>query len=70
MVVKAQYICSMQVDNNWYWNQQPKQHSITVPAGSIIHPQIEVNAVTYFHSISTSVCRNKQKYIYQDSLYI
>ena len=21
LVVKAQYICSMQVDTNWYWNQ-------------------------------------------------
>ena len=24
LVVKAKYICSMQVDTNWYWNQQPK----------------------------------------------
>ena len=31
LVVKAQYLCSIQVDTNWYWNQQPKQHVITVP---------------------------------------
>ena len=23
-VVKAQYLYSMQIDTNWYWNQQPK----------------------------------------------
>ena len=21
LVVKAQYLCSMQIDTNWYWNQ-------------------------------------------------
>ena len=26
LVVKAQYICSMQIDTNWYWNQQPEHH--------------------------------------------
>ena len=25
LVSKAQYICSMQVDTNWYWNQHPKK---------------------------------------------
>ena len=40
LVVKAQYICSVQVDTNWYWNQQPKQHVITVPTRTIIHPQL------------------------------
>ena len=60
MVVKAQYICSMQVDTNWYWYQQPKQHFITVPARTILHPQLEVNAVTDFHEITTSVCTSTQ----------
>ena len=23
LVVKSRYVCSMQVDNNWYWNQHP-----------------------------------------------
>ena len=31
LVVKAQYICYMQVDTTWYCNQQPKHHVITVP---------------------------------------
>ena len=39
LVVKAQYICSIQVDTNWYWNQQPKQHGITLTTRTILHPQ-------------------------------
>ena len=49
LVVKAQYLCSMQIDTNWYWNQQPKHNVITVPTRTILNPQLEVNAVTYFH---------------------
>ena len=60
LVVKAQYICSMQVDTNWYWNQQHKQNFITIPTPTILHPQLEVNAVTDFHAISTSVCNRTQ----------
>ena len=71
LVVKAKYICSMHIDTNWYWNQQPRQHVITLPTRTILHPQLEVNTVTDFHSISTSVCaRTQEKYIYQDSLYV
>ena len=36
LVVKSQYIFSMQVDTNWYWNQQPKQHVIIVPKLTIL----------------------------------
>ena len=46
----------MQVDTNWYWNQQPQQHVITVPTRTILPPKLEVNAVTDFNSIPTSVC--------------
>ena len=46
----------MQVDTNWYWNQQPKHHVITVPTRTILHPQLEVYAITDFHAIPTSVC--------------
>ena len=70
LVVKAQYLCSMQVYTNWYWNQQPKHHVITVPTRSIIHPQL-VNAVTDFHAIPTRVCTRAQaKNPHQDSLYV
>ena len=56
LVAKAQYICSMQVDTNWYWNQHPQQHVITVPTFTILHPQLEVNSVTDFHAIPKIVC--------------
>ena len=60
MVVKSQYLCSVKVDTNWYWGQQPKQHVITVPTRTIFHPQLEVNAVTDFHAIPKSVCTMTQ----------
>ena len=60
MVVKEQYLYYMQVDTNWYWNQQPKQHVITVPTQTILHPQLEGNAVTDFHAIPTSICTRIQ----------
>ena len=60
LVVKAQYICSMQVYTYWYWNKQPKHHVIKVPTRTILHPQLEVNAVTYFHTIPTIVCTSTQ----------
>ena len=50
----------MQIDANWYWNQQPKNRFITVPTRTILHPQLEVNAVTDFHAIPTSVCTRTQ----------
>ena len=37
LVVKAKYLCYMQVDTNWYCNQQPKHHVITVPTRTILH---------------------------------
>ena len=46
LVVNAKYLCSMQIDTNWYWNQQPKYNVITVPTCTILHPQLEVNAIT------------------------
>ena len=60
LVSKAQYLCSMQVDTNWYWNQHPQQHVITVPTRTIIHPQLEVNEITDFHTIPKSVCTRTQ----------
>ena len=60
MVVKEQYLCSMLIYTNWYWNQQPKHHAITVPTRTILHPQLEVNMITDFHAIPTSVCSRTQ----------
>ena len=71
LVVKAQYICSIQVDTNWYWNKHPQHHVITVSTRKILHPRLEVNVVTYFHAIPKSVCtRTQAKNSYQDSLYV
>ena len=60
MVVRLQYLCYMQVYTNWYWNKHPQHHVTTVPTRTIIHPRLEVNAVTYFHAIPKSVCTRKQ----------
>ena len=48
LVGKSKYLCSMQVDTNWYWNQKLKQHFITVPTCKILHLQLEVNGVIFF----------------------
>ena len=70
-VDKAQYICSLQVDTNWYWNQHPQQYFITVTTRTIIHPRLEVNSVTYFHAIPKSLCNiTQEKNPYLDSLYV
>ena len=60
LAVKEKYLCSMQTNSNCYWNQQTKHHVTTVPTCTIIHPQLEVNAVTDFNSIPTSVCTRTQ----------
>ena len=60
MVVKTQYLCYMQVDTNWYYNQHPQQHVITVPTHTILHPRLVFNEVTYFHAIPKSVCNRTQ----------
>ena len=40
--------------------QATQAHVITVPTRTILHPQLEVNAVTDFQSILTSVCTRTQ----------
>ena len=50
----------MQLDTNWYWNQQPKHHVITVTTRKILHPQLEVNTIIYIHDIPKSVCNRTQ----------
>ena len=60
LVVNAKYLCSVQVDTNWYWNQQPNNHVITVPTRTILHPQLEGDSIAYFHAIPTSICSRIQ----------
>ena len=71
LVANAKYIFSMQEDTNCYWNQQPKHHVITVPTRTILHTQLEVDAIIDFHSIPTFVCsRIQAKNPSQVSLYV
>ena len=46
--------------NNWYWNKHPQQYVITFPIHKILYPQLEVNAVIYFHALPKSVCTRTQ----------
>ena len=61
LVVKSQYICSMKVYTNWYWDQHPQQHVIRVTTHTIIHPQLEVNAINHFHDTTKSLYNRKQE---------
>ena len=55
MVIKSQYLCSMKVKTNWYWDQHPQHHVITVPTRTILHSRLEVIAITDIHNIPKSV---------------
>ena len=46
LVFKAQYLCFMHLDTNLYWNQHPQHHVVTFPTCTILHPRLEVIAVT------------------------
>ena len=37
-----------------------KIHVITVPTLTILHPKLEVNTITDFHTIPTSICSRTQ----------
>ena len=60
LLVKEQYLSSMQVDTNWYWDPHPQHHVTIVPTRKILHPRLEVNAVKYLHNIPKSVCNRTQ----------
>ena len=62
---------NVKIDTNWYWNQKPKHHVITVPTRTILHPQLEGDAITDFHAIPTCVCsRTQAKKASQGNLYV
>ena len=60
LFVKKQYIWSVKVDTNWYWDQHPQKHVIIGPKRTILHPRLEVNAVTDFQATPKSVCTRTQ----------
>ena len=52
----------MQENTNWYWKQQPLQHTIIVPTRTIIHPRLEVLIIRYLQDIPKKICgRNEAK---------
>ena len=70
LVFNARYICSMQANTNWYWDQHPQQHIITVTTHTILHTLLEVNEITDICDLTKSVCnRTQENNPYQDVLY-
>ena len=50
----------MQEITNWFWDQHPQQQVIIVPTHKILHPRIDVTAITYIHEVPKSVCNRTQ----------
>ena len=62
LFVKAQYLCSVKENTNWYWKQQPLQQTIIVPTRTIIHPRLEVIIIRYLQDIPKKIFfRNEAK---------
>ena len=60
LVVRAQYICSVQEITDWFWYQHPQQQFITVLAPTILNPRLDVIEITYATDIPKSVCNRTQ----------
>ena len=71
LFVKSQYLWSMQESTNWYWKQQPLQHTIIVPTHTILHPRLDVITIRYVQYIPKNVCNRIQaKKPYKDILLV
>ena len=55
LVVKEQYLCSVQDSTNWYWEQQPLQQAIIVPTRTILHSRLDSVGITDIQDIPKSV---------------
>ena len=60
LVVKAQYICLMQENTNWYWKQQLLQQTIMVPIITILHARLDVIIIRYVEDTPKKICCRKQ----------
>ena len=58
LVVKAQYLFSIQENTNWYWKKQPLQHTIILPTRTILHPRLEVIIIIYVQEIPKRLCES------------
>ena len=56
LVVKAQYLCFMQENRNWYQKQQPLQQTIIVPTRTILHPHLDAIIIRYVKYIPRNIC--------------
>ena len=62
LVVKAQYLCSIQNNTNWYWKHQPLQLTIIVQTRTIIHQRLEFIMIQYVQDILRKLCgMNEEK---------
>ena len=50
----------MQENINWYWKQQPLQHTIVVPTRTILHPCLDVIIIRYLQDIPKNLCSRNQ----------
>ena len=60
LVVRAQYLCSLQENTNIYWKQQPLQQTIIVPTQTIIHPHLHIIIIRYLKYIPNNLCSRNQ----------
>ena len=71
LVVKAQYLLSMQENTNWYWKKQALQHTIVFPTQTIFHPCLDVITIIYVQYITNNACNSiQEKNPYKDVLLV
>ena len=61
LVFKAQYLCSMHENTNWYWKQQPLQQKIIVPTRKILHPSLEFIIIRYVQYTPKKLCGSNKE---------
>ena len=60
LISKAQFLCSMQENTNWYWKHQPPQQTIICPSRTIIHARLDVITIQYVQDIPKNICNRIQ----------
>ena len=51
LVVREQYLCSMQENTYWYWIQKPLQQTIIFSTGTILNSRLDVIRIRYVQYI-------------------